>query len=157
MDTHYVYGMNCLHEIPFFGAKRRTGTWAVRVIWTMPSDFSKCMHECNAFRSTPWSRVHSEKLTGFQLVEKFPAFYWTRMFITAFTRARYLSLSWARAIQSVHPHATSWRPILLWPSHLYLGLSSGCFTQVSPPQPCIHLSSPSQCYMSRPSHSFFML
>ena len=34
-----------------------------------------------------------EKPTGFQLVKKFPAFYGTRMFITAFTSARHLSLS----------------------------------------------------------------
>jgi len=32
---------------------------------------------------TPWSRVLLEKLTGFQLVKKFPAFYGTRRFITA--------------------------------------------------------------------------
>jgi hypothetical protein len=36
---------------------------------------------------TPWSRVLLEKLTGRQLVKKFPAFYGTRMFITALTRA----------------------------------------------------------------------
>ena len=124
-DTHYVYGMNCLHEILFFWAKRRRGTWAVRVIWTIPLVFFKCRHECNAFRSTPWSRVHSEKLTGFQLFKKFPSFYWTRKFITAFTRARYVALTWARAIQSVPPHATSWRPFLLLSSHLRLDLSSG--------------------------------
>jgi len=33
---------------------------------------------------TPWSRVLLEKLTGFQLVKKFPAFYGTRKFITSF-------------------------------------------------------------------------
>jgi hypothetical protein len=37
--------------------------------------------------STPWSRVLPEKLTGHQLVKKFPAFYGTRRFITAFTTA----------------------------------------------------------------------
>ena len=42
---------------------------------------------------TPWSRVLLEKLTGFQLVKKFPAFYGTRTFITAFTSARHPSLS----------------------------------------------------------------
>jgi len=41
---------------------------------------------------TSWSRVLLEKLTGFQLVKKFPAFYGTRRFITAFTSARHLSL-----------------------------------------------------------------
>jgi len=42
---------------------------------------------------TPWSRVLLEKLIGFQLVKKFPAFYGTRRFITAFTSASHLSLS----------------------------------------------------------------
>jgi len=38
-------------------------------------------------------RVLLGKLTGSQLVKKFPAFYGTRMFITTFTIARHLSLS----------------------------------------------------------------
>ena len=42
---------------------------------------------------TPCSRVFLEKLTGSQPVKKFPTFYGTRRFITAFTSARQLSLS----------------------------------------------------------------
>jgi len=42
---------------------------------------------------TPWSRVLLEKLTGSQLVRKFPTFYGNRRFITAFTSAHHLSLS----------------------------------------------------------------
>jgi len=42
---------------------------------------------------TPWSRDLLEKLTGFQPVKKFLAFYGTRRFITAFTTARHMSLS----------------------------------------------------------------
>ena len=34
---------------------------------------------------TPWCRVLLEKLTGLQLVKKFPAFHGTRKFITALT------------------------------------------------------------------------
>ena len=49
---------------------------------------------------TSWSRVLLEKLTGSQLVKKFPAFYGTRRFITAFTSGRQLFLSWA---SSIHP------------------------------------------------------
>ena len=52
---------------------------------------------------TPWRRALLEKLTGFQLVKIFPAFYGTRRFITAFTSARHLSLSWASSIQSIPP------------------------------------------------------
>ena len=40
---------------------------------------------------TPWSRVLLEKLTGFQQVRKFTAFYGTRKFITVLTSARRLS------------------------------------------------------------------
>ena len=76
---------------------------------------------------TPWSRVLLEKLTGSQQVNKLPAFYGTRMFITAFTGARHLSLSWARSIQSISPHPTSWRSILIFFPHLRLGLPSGLF------------------------------
>ena len=53
---------------------------------------------------TPRSRDLLEKLTGFQPVKKFPAFYRIRRFITAFTSARYLSLSRASSIQSIPPH-----------------------------------------------------
>jgi hypothetical protein len=41
----------------------------------------------------PRSSVLLEKLTGLQLVKKFPTFYVTRRFIIAFTSARHLSLS----------------------------------------------------------------
>jgi hypothetical protein len=70
---------------------------------------------------TPRSRVPLEQLTGFQLVKKFPLYYGTRMFITAFTRACHLSLSWASSIQSLHPHPASWRSILtLWRRNFFL-------------------------------------
>jgi hypothetical protein len=62
---------------------------------------------------TPWSRVILEKLIGSQLVKKFHTFYGTRRFITAFTSVRHLSLSWARSVQSMSPHTTSWRSTLI--------------------------------------------
>ena len=37
---------------------------------------------------TPWCRVFLEKLTGLQLVKKFPSFHGTRRFITALTSVR---------------------------------------------------------------------
>jgi len=49
---------------------------------------------------TPWCRVLLEKLTGLQLVKKFPAFYGNRRFITTLTSFRHPSLSWASPIQS---------------------------------------------------------
>ena len=74
---------------------------------------------------TPWCRVLLDKLTGLQLVKKFPAFHWTRTFITALTSIRHLSLSWASPIQSIYPHPTSCRSILILSTHLRLGLPSG--------------------------------
>ena len=38
-----------------------------------------------------------------------------------------LSVSWVRSIQSITPHSTSWRTILLLSSHLSQGLPSGLF------------------------------
>ena len=74
---------------------------------------------------TPWCRVLLEKPTGLQLVKKFPAFHGTRRFTTALIRVRRLFLSWASPIQSIYPHPTSWRSILILSSHLNLGLPSG--------------------------------
>ena len=75
------------------------------------------------------------------------------MFITAFTSTRQLSLPWASSIQSIPPHPTSSRYILILSFHLRLDLPSGLFPQVSHPKPCINLCSPNMCYMPRPSHS----
>ena len=99
---------------------------------------------------TPRSRVLLEKLTCSQLVKKFPAVYGTRGFITAFTSARHLSLSWASLIKSMPPLSTSWRSILILSSHPPLGLPSGLFPSS---EPCIRLCCPHTCYMPRPSHS----
>ncbi len=63
----------------------------------------------------------------FSASQKFPAFYGTRRFITAFTSAHHLSLSLASSIQSITPNSTFWRSILLLSSHLRLDLPSGLF------------------------------
>ena len=72
---------------------------------------------------TAWCRVLFEKLTGLQLVKEFPAFHGTRRFITALTSVLHLSLSWGSPVQSIYPHPTSWRSILVYPP---------IYTQVSP-------------------------
>ena len=81
---------------------------------------------------TAWCRVLLERLTGLQLVKKFPAFHGTRRFITALTSVRQLSLSWASPIQSIYPHPISWRSILILSTHLRLGLPSGLFPSSFP-------------------------
>jgi len=80
-----------------------------------------------AYLLAPCSTVLLEKLTDFQPVKKFPAFYGSRRFITQLTSSRHLSLSWASSIQSITPHPTSCRSILISSSHLRLGLPSGLF------------------------------
>jgi len=74
----------------------------------------------------------SEKLTGLQLVKKFSAFHATRRFVTAPTNVRHLSLSQASPIQSIYPHPTYWRSILILSTHLRLGLPSGLLTSGFP-------------------------
>ena len=76
---------------------------------------------------TPRSRVLLEKPTGSPLVKKFPAFYGTRRLITPFASARHLSVPWASSIQSIPPHPTSLRSILILTSQLGLGLPIGLF------------------------------
>ena len=90
---------------------------------------------------TPWCRVPLEQLNGLQLVKKFPAFHGTRRFITALTSVRHLSLSWASPIQSIYPHPTSWRYILILSIHLCLGLPSGLFPSGFPTK-TLHTPSP---------------
>ena len=80
---------------------------------------------CNTYLLTPWCRFLLEKLTGLQLVKKFPAFHGTRRFITALTSVRHLSVSWASPIQSTYPHPTSWRSVLILSTHLRPCLPSG--------------------------------
>ena len=68
---------------------------------------------------TPCSTVLPEKLEGPQLVKKFPAFYGTDRFITAFTTAHHISMS---------PRATSWRAISILSSQIRLSFPSVLFT-----------------------------
>ena len=84
-----------------------------------------CFYYLLTYLLTPWCRVLLEKLTGLQLVKKFPTFHGTRRFITALTSVRHPSLSWPSPIQSIYPHPTSWRSIIIFSAHLRLGLPSG--------------------------------
>jgi hypothetical protein len=75
---------------------------------------SLLLHLAPTLILTPYSRVLLQKLTGFQIVNKFPTFYATRRFIATFTSARYLSLSWANSIQSIPPKSHSVKIHLNW-------------------------------------------
>ena len=100
---------------------------------------------------TPWSRVFLGKLTGSQIIKKFPTFYGTRKFITAFTSARHLFLSWASSVQSIPPHPTFLRSTLIPSSHLYLGLPSCLFPSDFSTKP-FYTPLLSPIWVTRPAH-----
>jgi hypothetical protein len=90
-----------------------------------------------------------EKVVATQPVNEFPAFYATRWFITAFTRAYHWSQSWVRWIQSTISHPISLRTILLSSYHFLPNDSSLQVYQKS--IVCIsHISH--AYYMPRPPH-----
>ena len=96
----------------------------------------RCYNLLNAWR---WTL--SEELTV--PVKKFPAFYGTRRFITVFTKARHLSPSWVKLMDSTTSYALSWRSILISSCRLSLGLPrslllSGFHTKTV----CVPLASP---------------
>ena len=102
---------------------------------------------------TPWYRVLLEKLTGLQLVKKFPAFYGTQRFITALISVRHLSLSWASPIQSIYPHPISWRSILILSTYLRLGFPSGLLPSGFPTKTLYPPLLTHTRHMPSPSHS----
>ena len=113
----------------------------------------------SSYLLTPWCRVLLEKLTGLQLVKKFPAFHGTRWFITALTSVRHLSLTWASPIQSIYPHPTSWRSILILSAHLRLGLPSGLFpffTYFSQTFSCIQILRSKFCNLFLLNYAFYV-
>jgi hypothetical protein len=61
------------------------------------------------------------------MLKNFPTSNGARGFITMFTRALHWSLSQAKSVQSIPPHAISLRSTLILSTHLHLGLPSGLF------------------------------
>ena len=139
--------------------------WSLTTRWHFPKDFGfKCIitdiNKPNFVKAqvsytyllTPWCRVLLEKLTGLQLVKKFPAFHGTRRLITTLTSLHHLPLSWASPIQSIYPHPTFWRSILILSTHLRLGLPNGLFPSSFPTKTLYTpLSSPIRATCSAPS------
>jgi len=87
--SNAVYFFKCKTEI-------RQSVW-FNPNFVLNSDLPEYMRSNSVFVTlllfTSRSRVLLEKLTGSQLVNKFPAVYETRKFIITFTSARHLSLS----------------------------------------------------------------
>ena len=91
----------------------------------------------------------------FAASQEIPRIHGTRRFITALTSARHLFLSWASSIQSIPPHPTSWRSILILPSHLRLGLPSGLFPSGFPTK-TLYTPLPSPIRATCPAHLDFI-
>ena len=163
-----------VHPAPY--SKGSAGDCTVRTskrsrVWSWPLTSTSCRHEewvelrmssgraektlsryrkFYSYLHTPWSRVFLEKLTGLQLLKKFPSFYAARRFIAAVTSVRHLYLSWVSPIQSIPPYPTFWRSILIF-SHLCLGLPSGLFPPGFPTK-TLYTSFPSPIRATCPAH-----
>ena len=131
---HHLNNASFVILLAYYGLSQRT-CWNIN--YNINCNFTKVKTYLKLMRYityllTPWSRVLLEKLTGLQLVKKFPAFHGTRRFITALTSVRQISLSCASPIQSIYPHPTSWRSIIILSTHLRLGPHSGLFPSSFP-------------------------
>ena len=117
--------------------------------------FFKIYNNNNNNNNNTCSTVLLEKLTGSQLVKKFPTFYESRRFITAFTSARHLSLSWASSIKSLPPtfYFLKIHLNIILPS--MSGSPKWSLTLRFPHQNPVYTSVlPHTRYMPRPSHSY---
>ena len=112
------------------------------------------MYRAYAYLLT-YSMEHSPwEANRFSASQEIPHIYVTRRLITAFTTACHVSLSWARSIQSMPPHPTSWRSFSILSSYLCLGPPCCLFPLVFPTKTLYTpLLSPHTCYMPHPSYS----
>ena len=76
---------------------------------------------------TPSNRIFWEANRFSASQKKITDILWNPKFSNWYTSARQLSLTWASSIQSITPHSTSWRSILILSSHLRLGMPRGLF------------------------------
>ena len=100
---------------------------------------------------TPWCRVLLEKLTGLQLVKKFPRHFTEPEGSLTHSQASATCLYPGPAQSSPYTHIPPWRSILILSTHLRLGLPSGSFPPVSPKRPHTPPLLTHTCHMPSPS------
>jgi hypothetical protein len=103
-----------------------------------PPDF--LMHSCR--RSQPSHSMETSPSSGItvaRLLKNFTAFYETRRFITVFTKASHLFLSWPSCIQFINAILFSYGPFntLHPPKFVFLTVS---YLLALPPKPYMHYS-----------------
>jgi len=113
-----------------------------RELYCMLSRNQRDIFVSQSISCSTWSIVLLGKLIGSQLVKRISAFYSTRSFNTACTRAHHLSLSWVSSIQSMPTYPASWRSNWILSSHLHLGLPSGLVPSGFPTKTLYTLFSP---------------
>ena len=69
----------------------------------------------------------SREANRFSASQEIPRILWNTKVHCCIHKRPPLSISWASSIQSIPPHPTSWRSILILSSHIRLGLPSGLF------------------------------
>ena len=84
-----------------------------------------------------------------------PRFVGTRKFITPFTSARHLFLSWSISIQSTPSHYTCWRSTLISSSHLHLGIPN-CLFPSDLPTKTLYATLLSFTRATYPAHHFLL-
>jgi hypothetical protein len=97
---------------------------------------------------TSWSSVLLQKITGSQLIKKFPAFYEREGSLLIYKCPP--SLPILSLINPVHAPPSHFLMIHL---NIILPSKPGSSKWSLPSKPCMHLSSPHMCYIPHPSHS----
>ena len=104
---------------------------------------------------TPWSRVLLEKLTGSATSQEIPHTLWNpKVHHHVHKCPPFVPILSQRHPVPTPSHFQKSHPIVS--SHLRLGLPNGLFPQVSPPEPCAHLS-PHPYAPHAPPISFFSI
>ena len=129
--------------LPHYTASRDIAVTKLNLTHTTDSNCIVLILNYSMQQSPSW------ETNRFSASQEIPSILWNRRFITAFTTARQLSLSWARSIQWMTAQATSWRSVFILSSHLRLVLQNCLFLSGLRTRTPVHHT----FYMSRSTQS----